>query len=873
MPSKALLTRPAGAFTFAVLTILFAGYSIPAAQPGEQSPESPPGTPVITHPGSLETLFHTDALFQTDGRSGQLESSHGMLDMHAQGHARDEDKIIHLTDYLYREPSIKEAYEEYLRLRDQAPHELQVMQDEVVYEVGDTREFFVYNLEESEPGAAVFDEILFELRAIGEKSEIWVEQDEYQPGKIDDGVVDSMMIALEERTPPRSVNPEQGIILNNIDIFAEGNPGLVPDPAGTGKVKVLISDIQDGWDPDTGGGYTAGFFNPGDLAPRTSNSNSNEAAILYINSYPGIYTDDMPTDPSRPLSTVAHEFQHLIQAGRGNLITFMDEGQSEIAEIFNGFGSRSMVFLNDPDEVSGNVESQEQDGFLRWRTGEPEVLEDYQRAQLFHGYLYERIGLEAVGGITQSASGSPWVQYQRAIDKAEEDLEFRQVLTDFYIANWLNDVEIGNGLYGYTLPQFSGVRVSTPGRRFDSGDRPWVTNQPVRLRYGGAKYTNWRDVEDLTITLNSPSEIRHYVVAQDEHGDREVMVVDGDEISLSGMYVSVVLVSVNPVVQSASNYGSREFSYDAEWTPGEVRVVDINYAVNPLAGYVPMPMQFDEQTTFRAISVRVDPEYDGELRGVDVDLWHTDDAIEGSGVLRVALTESEQISGSGTGAVFAPSDAIAYVDLDFDELTTSTNEVDFSDFEIEMEAGRNYHFVFEVMDESDDASLLFAFDQGSNDESDANYYPVRTLLAGFDADGGVGWSRLMGDDDIDNDNDHKNLVMNTRILSRVPVDEDTPGMVETDKFELLRNYPNPFFESTEIDINIPDTVEDRIRVRVELYDVTGRRVGTIFNEELQAGVSTISFQNQNLASGVYIARMHAGDHVDTHKMTILRGPN
>ena len=757
-------------------------------------------------------------------------------------------------------------------MKKESPEELAIMARPVVNEVGDTRNFFVFNIDKSGPGSPVYDEVLFELRAAGTASEIWVEQEELGPGKIDDDVVSAMMEALEERTPPNSINPDQGIILNNIDIFAQGNPDLVPDPDGTGVVKVLIANIQDGWDPDTGGGFTAGFFNPIDLAPRTLNRNSNQAAILYINSYPGIYTDDQPANPNRPLNTVAHEFQHLIQAGRGNLITFLDEGQSEVAEIFNGFNARSMVFLNDPAEVSGNVETQSMDGFLRWRTGEQAVLNDYQRAQLFHGYLYERVGVDAVGRLTQSGSGNPWVQYQNILNSAGSGLDFREVLADFYVSNWVNNPGIADSRYGYTLPQLTGVRATNPAKRFGTEERAWVRNEAVSLRYGSAQYTEWRFVEDLSLSVNSPQEIRHYVIAEADGADGppEIIPLTGD-ISFDGMYRSVVLVSVNTVVQSVTNFGSRQFTYSAEWIPTELREVDISYSVKPTAGFVPFPFVLSSDVTFLGVAVRLDPQYDGLLLGVDFDLWHTTESVEGSGTLQVILTDSRLNSGSGPDAIYVPNDVITFRELDFSELRPGKNTVDFSEDQIDLEADVNYHFYFRVVDESEDARLLFTFDQGSNEKTDKNYYPVRTLLGGYNPEGDLtGWSRLLGNEDNPRDNDNKNMIMTTRVLSLVPLDEDRPEQPVSDRFELLYNYPNPFNNETLVWFNIPASVTEEVRVRVEVYDILGRRVMTLMDENRSSGKQDVLFDAGHLSSGIYILRMIAGGSADSHKLMLLK---
>ncbi len=785
-------------------------------------------------------------------------------------HDHNHDQIIHVTDYLYRMPEIREAYERYLEMKEHQPDQLQAMMyDPVVYEVGDTLSFNVVNLERS-GSSLVYDRILFELRAKGEKSEIWVEQDEYAPGKVDDNVVSVMMEALEDRTPPQSVNPDQGIILNNIDIFAQGNPSLIPDPDGSGIVKVLISDIQDGWDPQRGGGYTAGFFNPGDLSP---GGNSNEAAILYINSFPGIYTNTQSPNPNRPLSTVAHEFQHLIQANRGNLITFMDEGQSEIAEIFNGFSARSMTFLNNPNEVSGNVDSEAGNGIFRWRRGETEVLRDYQRAQLFHSYMYERVGLENIGRLTQSLSGSPWTQYQRLLNRLEEGLEFRDILAQFYVANWLNDTDVEGGLYGYSRPQLSGVNINNPARRFDGNDRPWISNERVNLRYGSASYTHWLEAEDLRIYLNTPPEIAHHLITYGENGEVEVIRMDSPQLELDGFFRSVVLVSVNTVPSASGSYGTRNYQYSAEWTPSDLRIVEINYATAPQAGYLPLPMEqisSQVQAVLKGISVRVDPEVEGRLQNVEVLLGQSNDAVQGDGFMRTSITRSQNIGGSGNDARYIPDEVLATVVTDFDNLSPGPNTLDFSSFDLELDAGVNYNVFFQIELESNEGGVRFMLDQGSDSSGDRNYYPVRTLLTGIDENGEERWFRLLGDPDNPQDNDNKNLVLTTRVLSRIPVENDFPGMAVSDNFELLANYPNPFNERTNIRFNIPDSVDDTVPVRVDLFDVTGRRVATLVDGQLQAGVHTVPFGAGNLASGVYITRLRADDTVDVRKILLLK---
>ncbi|HEY5533466.1 MAG TPA: T9SS type A sorting domain-containing protein [Ignavibacteria bacterium] len=75
------------------------------------------------------------------------------------------------------------------------------------------------------------------------------------------------------------------------------------------------------------------------------------------------------------------------------------------------------------------------------------------------------------------------------------------------------------------------------------------------------------------------------------------------------------------------------------------------------------------------------------------------------------------------------------------------------------------------------------------------------------------------------------------------------------KFELSQNYPNPFNPATKIDFNLPYDS----RVSLKLYDISGREVMTLVNEQKPAGFYTVNFNGSNLASGVYFYRIVVGD--------------
>jgi hypothetical protein len=60
------------------------------------------------------------------------------------------------------------------------------------------------------------------------------------------------------------------------------------------------------------------------------------------------------------------------------------------------------------------------------------------------------------------------------------------------------------------------------------------------------------------------------------------------------------------------------------------------------------------------------------------------------------------------------------------------------------------------------------------------------------------------------------------------------------------------------------------RVKVSVYDVSGKEVAVLVNEYLQAGTYEVRFDSGNLPSGIYFYRMEAGKFTETKKLIILK---
>lgn len=82
----------------------------------------------------------------------------------------------------------------------------------------------------------------------------------------------------------------------------------------------------------------------------------------------------------------------------------------------------------------------------------------------------------------------------------------------------------------------------------------------------------------------------------------------------------------------------------------------------------------------------------------------------------------------------------------------------------------------------------------------------------------------------------------------------------------LGNYPNPFNPSTTISYSLPD----KGPVKIGVFDILGRKVIELVNEVKERGNYTVTFEGQNLSSGVYICTMAANDYKASVKLILTK---
>jgi hypothetical protein len=94
-----------------------------------------------------------------------------------------------------------------------------------------------------------------------------------------------------------------------------------------------------------------------------------------------------------------------------------------------------------------------------------------------------------------------------------------------------------------------------------------------------------------------------------------------------------------------------------------------------------------------------------------------------------------------------------------------------------------------------------------------------------------------------------------------PIEDQVPR-----EYRLEQNYPNPFNPSTTIRFSIPE----RQNVRLSVYDLLGREVAKLIDEEMNAGWYSVVYHAAGLSSGVYVYRIHTESFVSTKRFILLK---
>ncbi len=99
----------------------------------------------------------------------------------------------------------------------------------------------------------------------------------------------------------------------------------------------------------------------------------------------------------------------------------------------------------------------------------------------------------------------------------------------------------------------------------------------------------------------------------------------------------------------------------------------------------------------------------------------------------------------------------------------------------------------------------------------------------------------------------------------IPITSNVP-----EKYNLYQNYPNPFNPTTKIKFDIPNITNTSMYVTLKIYDITGREIAGLLNENLEAGTYEVTFDADNYTSGVYFYKLQSNEYSETKRMMLIR---
>ncbi len=744
------------------------------------------------------------------------------------GKTADTHREIHGTTILMNLPAGQEALAEYHRLKSAGLLPSQSGQaSKQGIAVGTQQLFSVYNF-----NSEAYENIDFTLKKDGTRHTIWVET-ALLDGTVTDQQIDDVDAALGQSTPAGSINPAVGIIENDELIF--GNP---PNVDGDSKTDIMLMDVRD--DPSTGLVIT-GFFNPRDLT-----ASGNNRDMVYLDTDPGF-----SFGIDNVLATAAHEYQHLIMAAYDSFeSTFVNEAQSEYAELVNGYRGRNMAFLADADE-HGTM-------FFTYRSGDVKSIFDRERGQLFTLYLAEQVNPQTAGAVTRQSQNDQSGYFETDVLGSRD--AFEELIADFHVANLINDTSLG-AKYGYSNPFYTNVRTSadvTIDGRTNSG----IDTSQVSLEGGAVHYVEVTDVQDVVLAIDvntsNQSQLQTYrdrmrvrALLERPGGAMEEVdvVLDGTNKTFSGAFDRIRLVLVNGRAQNPAS-PAIPVRFSATWGGGSSSsLVSIQYDDgNPSRNYFTTAGTLVQMTRFvvpdpdRATLdlVSLAPFFDNQFGNSsqpetaprDIQLLIVEP--DGAGapdltreIYSMTITDPRAFSGVLTNSPLNHFD----VDLSAQSAALSSLPPEIFIGFTDTGTDENYQVFGPATNTTDNVSYL-----GFSDNT--GWQPV------WD------WELTNGSGQVICCDQQVVPVRAQFLVSNVVSNEsvDVP-----ESLTLLSNYPNPFSDATELVLEVGSPTH----LEVEIFDVLGRRVATVADAMFAPGRHNVTVDGDRLSSGTYFYRVSA----------------
>ncbi len=625
--------------------------------------------------------------------------------------------------------------------------------------------------------------------------------------RINQAIVDSVRNVFDLRTP---ANSSKGIYQTDVDAF-----GTPPDVDGDPRIIILILDIKDGYAGS--GGYVEGYFYS---LNETTRSGSNQAEIYYLDANPLDLTTASGLQGG--LSTTAHEFQHMIHYNYDpNEVPFINEGCSLVAEVNAGYALYSQsLFANETNH-----------SLFDWRSGDnTNVLKDYSRAARFMTYVRDQFGMGFFKTLVASnATGQNGVTL--SMQQAGVTLSFSDLVQNFEIANIVNDRTI-NTKYGYVYPTIvkaAGTTFMSPG--YTSAGDPDII-QPY-----GAMYMKFKAGSNLKALFTADPNLVVKALEITASSQKLVDITSGVQFAEPGFGSTYPEIDFMIINRDASQH-----SVTSVITGTGVSAVELKYEIFEPSGYLSNAendttcVTFDGVSGARLDSVKIALRRPGSMTG---GIWSLNTTT------RRPLGTPLAVPMTATSTMAAPPVPYPVPWPSWATLDVRSKNIDASNpFVVAVRNEGVYTAAPRVMvSKYASSSSYHSFTFQSTNATPDWYYLSAT------AEPDSIW-----------------LYHIRAYVSFGPTDVRKPMELMPSTTALAQNYPNPFNPSTTLQFSLAA----RQFVSLKIYDVLGKEVAAIVNDELPAGTYSRTWNASAMPSGVYFSTLKAGGVTETKRIVLTK---
>jgi hypothetical protein len=110
------------------------------------------------------------------------------------------------------------------------------------------------------------------------------------------------------------------------------------------------------------------------------------------------------------------------------------------------------------------------------------------------------------------------------------------------------------------------------------------------------------------------------------------------------------------------------------------------------------------------------------------------------------------------------------------------------------------------------------------------------------------------------------VIRDTRVYELFITNIERDDDLNPNIFALNQNYPNPFNPETTINFSLPS----QSNVVLSIFDITGKEIAVLLNDNFSSGSYNVSFNAESLSSGIYFYKLTADKFVQTRKMMLLK---